>query len=147
LGLPCANTITAEEFMAATLDVWQVPSESARRVGHPAPFPVELPRRLIDLYTYRGDVVLDPFLGSGSTALAAIRTDRHYVGFDTDAEYVALSERRIAAEPPPVQLELARPATDGADPSAAGPADPAPRAARRKGRRGGGRPLRLPSPR
>jgi DNA modification methylase len=147
LGLPCDNTITPEEFMAATLDVWQVPSESARRVGHPAPFPVELPRRLIDLYTYRGDVVLDPFLGSGSTALAAIRTGRHYVGFDTDAEYVALSERRIAAEPPPVQLQLARPATDGADPEAAGPPEPARRAATRKGRRGGGRPLRLPSPR
>ncbi|MGH9078616.1 MAG: DNA-methyltransferase, partial [Acidimicrobiales bacterium] len=74
------------------------PSESATRVGHPAPFPVELPRRLIELYTYRGDLVLDPFMGSGSTALAAIRTERHYVGFDTDEAYVALAERRIAEE-------------------------------------------------
>ena len=61
---------------------------SARRVGHPAPFPVELPERLIELYTYRDDVVLDPFLGSGSTAVAAVRTDRRYVGYDTDPGYV-----------------------------------------------------------
>jgi site-specific DNA-methyltransferase (adenine-specific) len=137
-GLPFENTVSSEEFMSATLDVWQVPSESARRVGHPAPFPVELPRRLIDLYTYRGDAVLDPFLGSGSTALAAIRTGRHYVGYDTDPEYVTLAERRIAAEPPPVQLEL---------PPEARPTPPVVVRPVRKSRRGGGRPLRLPSPR
>ncbi|HVC66271.1 MAG TPA: site-specific DNA-methyltransferase [Acidimicrobiales bacterium] len=97
-GMPNEGTITMDEFVDATTDVWDLPPESATRVGHPAPFPVELPRRLIELYTYRGDLVLDPFMGSGSTALAALRTERHYVGFDTDPAYVALAERRIAVE-------------------------------------------------
>jgi len=64
-------------------------------VGHPAPFPVELPYRLIQLYTYEGDVVLDPFMGSGQAAIAAIKTKRHYVGYDINGEYVKLAERRI----------------------------------------------------
>ncbi len=98
LGLPCEGTMSMDEFVDATIDLWDLPSESATQVGHPAPFPVELPRRLIELYTYRGDLVLDPFMGSGSTAVAALRTERHYVGFDTDPEYVALAERRIADE-------------------------------------------------
>jgi DNA modification methylase len=97
-GLPSEGTITMDEFIDATTDIWDIPTESATRVGHPAPFPVELPRRLIELYTYRGDLVLDPFMGSGSTAVAAVRTERHYVGFDTDADYVALSERRVVEE-------------------------------------------------
>jgi DNA modification methylase len=96
--LPFENTISKEEFFASTLDVWEIRPEHARRVGHPAPFPVELPERLIQLYTYRGDVVLDPFLGSGSAAVAAIRTERHYVGYDTDPAYIALAEARIADE-------------------------------------------------
>jgi site-specific DNA-methyltransferase (adenine-specific) len=96
--LPFQNTIEREEFMEATLDVWEFPAESAKRVGHPAPFPIELPKRLIELYTFRDDVVLDPFMGSGSTALAAIRTDRRYVGYEIDAEYVRLAERRIDEE-------------------------------------------------
>ena len=75
-----------DEFIDATIDVWDIPTESATRIGHPAPFPVELPRRLIELYTYRGDLILDPFMGSGSTAVAAVRTERHYIGFDTDDE-------------------------------------------------------------
>ena len=77
-GLPSEGTMTMDEFVDATIDVWDIPAESATRVGHPAPFPVELPRRLIELYTYRGDLVLDPFMGSGSTAVAAVRTERHY---------------------------------------------------------------------
>ena len=97
-GLPHEGTMTMDEFVDATTDVWDLPAESATRVGHPAPFPVELPRRLIDLYTYRGDLVLDPFMGSGSTAVAAVRTERHFVGFDTDPDYVALAERRVAEE-------------------------------------------------
>ena len=97
-GLPHEGTITMDEFVDATIDVWDIPTESATRVGHPAPFPVELPRRLIELYTYRDDLVLDPFMGSGSTAVAAVRTERHYVGFDTDESYVALAERRVAEE-------------------------------------------------
>src|SRR5918993_5297088 len=66
-GLPHESTITADDFLASTLDVWHLPSESARRVGHPAPFPVELPEQLVELYTYVDDLVLDPFMGSGST--------------------------------------------------------------------------------
>lgn len=97
LGLPHIPTIETEEFLEATIDVWEIPSESATKVGHPAPFPVALPRRLIELYTYQGDLVLDPFLGSGSTAVAAVETARHYVGFDTEAEYVALARSRIEA--------------------------------------------------
>ncbi len=97
-GLPHEGTMTMDEFVDATTDVWDLPAESATRVGHPAPFPVELPRRLIELYTYRGDLVLDPFMGSGSTAVAAVRTERHFVGFDTDPDYVALAERRAAEE-------------------------------------------------
>ena len=97
-GLPHEGTMTMDDFVDATVDVWDLPTESATRVGHPAPFPVELPRRLIELYTYRGDLVLDPFMGSGSTAVAAVRTERHYAGFDTDPTYVALAERRVAEE-------------------------------------------------
>jgi DNA modification methylase len=97
-GLPSTATISRDEFMEATTDLWEIPPESATKVGHPAPFPVELPRRLIELYTYEDDVVLDPFMGSGSAAVAALRTRRHYIGFDTDKEYVAAAKRRIAAE-------------------------------------------------
>ncbi len=100
-GLPHESTITKEEFFAATLDVWEIRSERASRVGHPAPFPVELPERFIKLYTYRGDVVLDPFLGSGSTAVAAARNDRRYVGYDTDAAYVDIARERITREAQP----------------------------------------------
>jgi site-specific DNA-methyltransferase (adenine-specific) len=97
-GLPHEGTMTMDEFVDATTDVWDLAPESATRVGHPAPFPVELPRRLIELYTYRGDLVLDPFMGSGSTAVAAVRTERHFVGFDTDPGYVALAEQRVRSE-------------------------------------------------
>ncbi|MBI00205.1 MAG: hypothetical protein CL467_06335 [Acidimicrobiaceae bacterium] len=97
-GLPAESTITTDEFMEATLDVWRIDAEQATRVGHPAPFPVELPRRLIDLYTYRGDLVLDPFLGSGSTLVAAVRAGRRGVGYDLDPEYVTLAKQRVADE-------------------------------------------------
>ena len=96
--LPFYGTANADEFMDATTDVWDIRPESATRVGHPAPFPVELPERLIDLYTYQHDLVLDPFMGSGSTAVAAVRTGRYYVGFDTDDSYVELAEQRVADE-------------------------------------------------
>lgn len=95
-GLPHQATIETDEFLEATIDVWEMPSASATRVGHPAPFPLELPRRLIELYTYEGDLVLDPFMGSGTTALAAIETGRHYVGFDTEPAYIELAKQRIA---------------------------------------------------
>ena len=97
-GLPHVATTTADEFMEATLDVWELAPESATRVGHPAPFPVELPQRFVELYTYQGDVVLDPFMGSGTTALAALRTGRHYLGYDTDPAYVEAARRRVSGE-------------------------------------------------
>ncbi|MDQ4057552.1 MAG: site-specific DNA-methyltransferase, partial [Actinomycetota bacterium] len=93
------NTIDRDEFLEATLSVWDINPESARSVGHPAPFPVALPRRFIELYTYADDLVLDPFMGSGSTAIAALDAGRRYVGYETSAEYIELAERRIAARP------------------------------------------------
>lgn len=98
-GLPSEATIGTEDFLEATLDIWEIPSERATRVGHPAPFPVALPRRLIELYTYEDDLVLDPFIGSGTTAVAARETGRHYVGFDTEPEYIALALERLQAGP------------------------------------------------
>jgi modification methylase len=89
------DTITKEEFLEATVSIWDILPESARRVGHPAPFPVELPRRLIELYTFVGDLVLDPFIGSGTSAVAAVESNRHYVGFDLSPEYLEIAERRI----------------------------------------------------
>jgi site-specific DNA-methyltransferase (adenine-specific) len=98
MGLPYENTITPEEFMEATLDVWSLRPESAKRVNHPAPFPVELPERFIRLYTYAGDVVLDPFIGSGTTAVAAIRNDRRFVGYEAEPEYVRIARQRVDEE-------------------------------------------------
>jgi site-specific DNA-methyltransferase (adenine-specific) len=96
-GLPFENTIFKDDFMGWTTDVWNIGTESAVRVGHPAPYPIELPQRLIELYTYKGDLVLDPFMGSGTTAVAAVRTHRHYAGFDTDADYVRAARERAQA--------------------------------------------------
>jgi len=96
-GLPFEDTIAPEEFRELTLDTWRFAPESARRVGHPAPFPVELPRRCIELFTFRGDTVLDPFGGVGSVAVAAINTGRHYVCVDADPEYVAKARARVDA--------------------------------------------------
>lgn len=98
LGLPHESTLSADDFMEATLDVWKIAPESARRVQHPAPFPIELPRRLIDLYTYRGDVVIDPFLGSGTTLLAAERTGRRGMGFELDQAYADIARARLEDE-------------------------------------------------
>lgn len=89
------NTISREEFLEFNKSVWNLPAEPARKVGHPAPFPVELPRRLIQLYTYEDEVVLDPFMGSGQTAIAALRSNRHYIGYELDPKYVDLAEKRI----------------------------------------------------
>lgn len=97
LGLPSEPSIETDEFLEATIDVWEIPSESATKVGHPAPFPIALPRRLIELYTYKGDLVLDPFVGSGTTAVAAVEAERHYVGFDTESSYIDLARERLAA--------------------------------------------------
>jgi DNA modification methylase len=97
-GLPHEDDITTDEFTEATLDVWRIRPESAKRVGHPAPFPVALPDRCIKLFTYKGDVVLDPFMGSGSTAVAALRAGRHYLGYELDENYLKIARERIAEE-------------------------------------------------
>lgn len=121
MGLPHALAVSKDEFMAATTDVWELPAESATRVGHPAPFPVDLPLRLIELYTFVGDVVLDPFMGSGSTAVAAVRSGRHFIGYDTEPTYVDLARRRIeeeslASPTPPSSLGISsRYVTPGSD--------------------------------
>ncbi len=90
------DTITKEEFLEFTKSVWSFASESARKIGHPAPFPVELPYRLIQLYTFEGDIVLDPFMGSGQTALAVLKAGRHYVGYEINEDYLALAKERIS---------------------------------------------------
>ena len=98
-GLPHRNSwLSTDEFMEATLDVWDIAAENATRIGHPAPFPVELPQRLIHLYTYEGDLVLDPFVGSGTTAVAAVRGKRRYVGYDTEKTYIDLAKKRVSKE-------------------------------------------------
>lgn len=89
------NSISREEFLENTRSVWSFPAESARRIGHPAPFPEELPHRLIQLYTFKGDVVLDPFCGSGTTCLAARRAGRSFIGYDVDPDYIALAQSRV----------------------------------------------------
>lgn len=90
------STITAEEFMASTLSVWDIEPESARKVGHPAPFPLALAERVVNLFSYVEDVVLDPFAGSGTTCLAAAKSNRYYVGYDIVPEYCELAQRRLA---------------------------------------------------
>lgn len=92
------NSISREDFLAWTKSVWQFPAVRASQIGHPAPFPIELPHRLIQLYSYVGDVVLDPFAGSGTTCLAAHQDQRHYVGYEINPDYIALAESRIHGE-------------------------------------------------
>ena len=90
------NTIKKEEFLEWTKSVWTFPAVSARKIGHPAPFPEELPHRLIQLYSFKGDVILDPFVGSGTACLSAIKDERNYVAYDIDSEYIKLAETRIS---------------------------------------------------
>ncbi len=92
-----ADTISKEEFLEFTKSVWSFAAESAKKIGHPAPFPIELPYRLIQLYTFKDDVILDPFMGSGQTALAALKAERHYVGYETNEEYLELAKKRIGS--------------------------------------------------
>jgi len=98
------NTITKEQFMEWTKSVWVMNAESARRIGHPAPFPEELPFRLIQLYSFKDDIILDPFMGSGTTAISALKSDRKYVGYEISKEYIELAEKRI--EPYKSQVKI-----------------------------------------
>ena len=89
------STISGDEFLQFTKSIWEFQPESAKKVGHPAPFPVELPYRCIQLYTFKGDVVLDPFCGVGTTAIAALETNRHFICLDNNPEYIEKAKRRI----------------------------------------------------
>lgn len=90
------NTIDRDGFLQWTKSIWSFPTVSAKKIGHPAPFPLELPHRLIQLYTFKNEIVLDPFCGSGSTCLAALQDKRHFIGYDIKEEYVELSKKRIS---------------------------------------------------
>lgn len=90
------DTISREQFLEWTKSVWVMNPESADHVGHPAPFPLELPYRLVQLYSFKGDIVLDPFMGSGSTAIAALQSERKYIGYEINPDYLKLAEERIA---------------------------------------------------
>jgi site-specific DNA-methyltransferase (adenine-specific) len=90
------NTIEREEFLEWTKSIWTFPAVSAKSIGHPAPFPEELPYRLIQLYSFEGDVILDPFCGSGTTCLAALKSKRYYIGYDIEENYVKLARKRIS---------------------------------------------------
>ncbi len=92
---PKRDTIEHDDFISWTKSIWTFPAVNAKKIGHPAPFPIELPHRLINLYSYEGDVVLDPFCGSGTTCLAAIQNNRNYIAYDNKKEYIELSEKRI----------------------------------------------------
>jgi site-specific DNA-methyltransferase (adenine-specific) len=90
------STITRDEFLEYTKSIWTFPAVSAKKIGHPAPFPIELPHRLIQLYTFSGEIVLDPFIGSGQTALAALKNGRRYIGYETNSVYIRLAQDRIS---------------------------------------------------
>lgn len=89
------QTLSRDDFLELTKSIWTFNAESARKIGHPAPFPIELPLNCIKLYTFENDVILDPFIGSGTTAVAAIKSNRHFVGYDIDPEYIKIAEKRI----------------------------------------------------
>mgnify|MGYP000708998860 CR=1 FL=1 len=89
------SSITKEQFIEWTKSIWTFNSESAKRIGHPAPFPEELPYRLIQLYSFKEDIILDPFMGSGTTAVAAIKSERKFVGYEISQEYIILAKKRI----------------------------------------------------
>jgi len=98
------NTIRKEHFMEWTKSVWIMNPESAKRVGHPAPFPEELPYRLIQLYSFKDDIILDPFMGSGTTAVACLKSDRKFIGYDINYDYIKTAEKRL--EPLKKQIKL-----------------------------------------
>ena len=90
------DTISHDDFIQWTKSIWTFPAVNAKKIGHPAPFPIELPHRLINLYSYEGDVVLDPFCGSGTTCIAAMQNNRSYIGYDIKEEYIELAQNRIS---------------------------------------------------
>ncbi len=101
------SDITKDEFIDWTNGLWTFNGESKKKVGHPAPFPIELPRRCIKLFSYIGDVVLDPFLGSGTTLVASYNLKRKGIGIEIDKKYFNLAIERISKEiNKPEQMEI-----------------------------------------
>lgn len=91
------NTISKEDFLNWTKSIWNINTESAKKIGHPAPFPEEIPYRLISLYSFTNDIILDPFMGSGTTALASIKTNRNYIGYEINEDYIRIANERISS--------------------------------------------------
>ena len=92
------STIEKEEFMESTLSIWNINPEKAKKIGHPAPFPIELPKKFINLYSFKDDLVLDPFIGSGTTAVASKLLKRNYVGYEINKDYIEIANRRLETE-------------------------------------------------
>lgn len=101
------SDITREDFIEWTNGVWNFSGESKKRVRHPAPFPIELPKRCIKLFSFVGDVVLDPFLGSGSTLITCVLTGRKGIGIEIDKNYCEIARRRLIDEAKITQLKIA----------------------------------------
>ena len=99
------SDIERNEFMDWTNGLWVFNGESKKRIGHPAPFPIELPRRCVKLFSYVDDVVLDPFSGSGTTLIAAVTNNRKGIGIDVDRKYCELARKRILENTEPAQVE------------------------------------------
>lgn len=100
------NTITKEQFIEWTKSIWTMNAESARKIGHPAPFPEELPYRLIQLYSFKDDIIIDPFMGSATTAIAALKSKRKFVGYEINKDYIYLSEKRLTQHLSQVQIQF-----------------------------------------
>ena len=92
------TTIEKEEFMESTLSIWNINPARAKKIGHPAPFPIELPQKFINLYSYKDDLILDPFIGSGTTAIAAKNLNRNFVGYEIEQEYIDIANNRLETE-------------------------------------------------
>ncbi len=89
------SDITSEEFIEWTNGLWTFNGESKKKIGHPAPFPIELPKRCIKLFSFVGDIVLDPFAGSGTTLIAGMMYNRRVIGIEIDPNYCELAKQRI----------------------------------------------------
>ncbi len=92
------STIEKDEFMESTLSIWNITPEKAKKIGHPAPFPVELPKKFINLYSFKDDLILDPFIGSGTTAVASKLLKRKYVGYEINKNYIEIASNRLKME-------------------------------------------------
>src|SRR6056300_116702 len=97
-GTKGKSTLEKDEFMDSTLSIWNISPARAKKIGHPAPFPVELAKRFINLYSFKNDLILDPFIGSGSTAIAAKLLNRDYIGYELNPEYVKIAKNRLENE-------------------------------------------------